>query len=357
VDLLADPARGRFIFDTGAADPNDLRVRYRVGMAGPIGAGAFGRDIDATPATVHWQQRSSAAGSPAAGIAQVDDSSTFANPPGQGAVTHTTVRAAEGQRPYLRLQADWTFTASGANRELRLDGLWIGALPAGALRIAGDFAKVVLRYCTLDPGGLDAMGALLPPCPLIVTGTIDELVIERCILPSVRVQGANAGIDRITISDSIVDATQPGSVGIAAARSEMNMSRCTLIAATLGTLCLDVEKLDATDTLVAGLADVTDLQSGCFRFSARAAGSRVPHPYESHVLDELERLFVSRRFGDPACATLSPRAPAPLHNGSEEGSEIGAFCGERGPIKFDSLRTKVEEYLPFGRLPAYLTEN
>lgn len=357
VDLLVDPARGRFIFDTGAGDPNDLRARYRVGMAGRIGAGAFGREIDATPATVLWQQRSSAAGTPAAGIAQVDDSSTFANPPGQAAVTKTIVRAAEGKRPYLRLLADWTFTASGSNRELVLDGLWIGALPAGALRIAGDFARVVLRYCTLDPGGPDAMGALLPPCPLVVTGTIDELVIERCILPGVRVQGANAGIDHITITDSIVDATQPGSVGVAAPRSEVTMSRCTLIASNLGTLCLDVEKLDASDTLVAGRADVTDLQSGCFRFSARGAGSRVPHPYESHVLDELERLFVSRRFGDPAYATLSPRAPAALLNGSEDGSEIGAFCGERGPIKFDSLRTKVEEYMPFGRLPAYHREN
>lgn len=357
VDLLVDPARGRFMFDTGTGDANDLRVRYRTGMAGRIGAGAFGREIDPAPSTVSWQQRSSAAGTPAAGIVQVEDSSTFGNPPGQAAVTHTIVRAAEGQRPYLRLLADWTFTASGNNRELMLDGLWIGALPAGAVRIAGDFKRVVIRYCTFDPGGLDAMGALIPACPLIVTGTIDELLIERCILPGLQVQGANAGIDHITIADSIIDATQAGSAGIAAPRSEVAMSRCTIVAASLGALCLDVEKLDATDTLIAGRADVTDLQSGCFRFSARGVGSRVPHPYESHELDELERLFVSRRFADPAYATLSPRAHAALRSGSEEGSEIGAFCGELGPIKFDSLRTKVEEYMPFGRLPAYLREN
>lgn len=357
IDLLIDPARGRFLFDTGAGDPLDLRVRYRVGMAAPIGAGAFARDIDPAPAAVHWQQRSSAPGVPANGIVQIEDSSTFENPPGQAGIVATTVRAAEGQRPYILLTADWTLAAAGANRELAIDGLWIGARPAARLRLGGDFGRVTLRWCTLDPGGADAMGAALPPCELVVTGTIDELVIERCILPGIRLEGANAGIDSISLSDSIIDASRPGSAGLAAPRSSVRMARCTVIGTTIDALALDVEKLDATDTLVAARADVTDLQSGCFRFSARGPGSRVPHPYAAHVVDDLERLFAARRFGDPAYATLAPGAPPPLREGSEEGSEIGAFCGERGPIKFDSLRTKVEEYMPFGRLPAYIREN
>jgi hypothetical protein len=270
---------------------------------------------------------------------------------------HTTLRAAEGQRPYVLLQANWQLSAAGANRELLIDGLWIGARPAAQLRIGGDFRRVTLRCCTLDPGGADAMGVPLPPCELVVTGTIDELVVERCILPGIRLQGANAGIDRITVSDSILDASQPGSSGLVAPRSHVQMARCTVIGPEIDALRLDVERLDATDTLVAARADVTDLQGGCFRFSARGPGSRVPHPYASHLVDDLQRLFASRRFGDPAYATLSPAAPAALRDGAEEGSEIGAFCGERGPIKFDSLRTKVEEYMPFGRLPAYIWEN
>jgi hypothetical protein len=357
VGLLIDPARGRFLFDTGAGDPNDLRVRYRVGMAAPIGAGALARQIDPTPPDVHWQHRSSAAGTPANGIAELEDSSTFDNPPDQLGVVATTLRAAESQRPYVRLQADWQLTAAGGNRELTIDGLWIGAQAGGNLLLGGDYRRVTIRYCTLDPGGVDAMGGVLPPCELVVTGMIDELVIERSILPSLRLQGSNAGIDHITFSDSIVDASRPGSVGIVAPRSSVAMSRCTVIGSAIGQLCLDVEKLDATDTLIAARADVTDLQSGCFRFSARGPSSRVPHPYASHEIDDLERLFASRRFGDPEYATLSPRAPAALLTGAEAGSEIGAFCSERGPIKFDSLRIKVEEYMPFGRLPAYIMEN
>ena len=357
VDLLIDPARGRFLFDTAANSPNDLRTRYRVGMAGPIGAGAFTREIDPTPPNVHWAQRSSAAGIPVNGIAEVDDSSTFDNPPNQLAVVDTTVRAAEGQRPFVLLSADWRFSAAGSNRELLLDGLWIGARPAGQLVLGGDFARVTLRYCTLDPGGLDAMGAVLPPCALVITGTIDELVIERCILPDLRLQGAAAGLDRLTISDSIVDASRTGSVGLVAPHSALTMKRCTVIGPAITATCVDVEQLDATDTLIAAVADVTDLQNGCFRFSARAAGSRVPHPYASHTLSEIERLFASRRFGDPAYATLAPQAPMVLLTGAEQGSEIGAFCAEIGPIKFDSLRTKVDEFMPFGRVPAFITEN
>ncbi len=357
VDLLIDPARGRFLFDTGAASPNDLRVRCRVGMAGPIGAGAFTREIDPTPPNVHWAQRSSAAGVPAGGIVEVDDSSTFANPPNQLAVVDAIVRAAEGQRPFVLLSTDWRFTAAGANRELVLDGLWVGARPAARLVLGGDFARVTLRYCTLDPGGLDAAGAVLPPCGLVITGTIDELVIERCILPGVSLQGVAAGLDRLTISDSIIDASRPGSTGLIAPRSNLTMTRCTVIGPAIAATCVDVEKLDATDTLIAAVADVTDLQTGCFRFSARAAGSRVPHPYASHTLTETPRLFASRRFGDPAYATLAPHAPAGLLTGAEQGSEIGAFCAEIGPIKFESLRTKVDEFMPFGRLPAFITEN
>jgi hypothetical protein len=357
IDLMVDPARGRFLFETGANQPADLRVRYRVGMAAPIGAGAFGRQIDPTSAAVHWQNQSSAVGVPANGIAEIDDSTTFTTPPNQLAVTATTIRVAESERPYIRLQADWRLEAAGNNRVLELDGLWIGTRPAGNLVIGGDYATVTLRHCTLDPGGLDAVGGLLPPCELVVTGTIDTLIIDRCILPSLRLQGAGAGIDRITITDSIIDASRPGSVGIIVPRAHLTMARSTVLAPAIGQLVLHVERINATDTLVAGLADVTDQQSGCFRFSARGIGSRVPHPYESHELYDLERIFASRRFGDPEYLTLSPRAPQFLLTGSEQESEIGAYCGELRPIKFDSLRTKVEEYMPIGRLANYSMEN
>ena len=357
VDLLVDPARGRFLFDTGAHDPATLRVRHRVGQALPIGAGAFVREVDERPPSVLWQGSSCAGGVPANGIVEIADSSSFVAPPDQPAVVDATVRAAEGQRPFLQLKADWTLGATGANRTLVLDGLWIGARPGGNVVLAGDWHVVTLRACTLDPGGLDAMGAILPPVSLVITGTIDQLVIQDSILPGLALLGAGANVDQIRVQDSIVDASRAGAPGLVAPRATLTLVRSTLIASAIDAPCLHVEALDANDSLIAGRADVTDLQRGCFRFSARGPGSRVPHPYESVTLAELERLFASRRFGDPEYATLSPRAPAALLQGSEQQCEIGATCAQINPVKLASLLAKVEEYLPFGRLPAIILEN
>lgn len=357
VDLLIDPARGRFLFDPGSGSPEDLRVDYRFGFGIAIGAGASDRRIGSEAATVHWQQGSSAAGLPIDGVVEIDDSSSFANPPDQTALTDLVLRAAEGARPYVALSGDWTLAASGNNRTLEIDGLWIGGQVGGQLRLGGDYARVTLRYCTLDPGGLDADGATLLPCGLVVEGTIDQLVIEKCILPGIILDGASPNIDTIAIRDSIVDAQQAGSSGIVVVRAHMTMERCTVIAKDIASLCLHVERIDATDSLVAGQVDITDLQAGCFRFSVRGPSSRVPHPYRSVLLDDGRALFASRRFGDPEYAALSLRAPATVATGSEEACEMGAYCAARRPIRFDGLRAKVEEYMPFGRLPAYIEES
>jgi hypothetical protein len=357
IALLFDPASGRFLFDPGAAAPDTLSCAYAIGMTAPVGAGAPGRSVGSAAATANWANRVMPGGVPAAGVLQLDDSSSFAAPANRLTITDLEIRAAEGQRPYVALNANWRLGASGSNRSLVIDGLWIGG-SAGQLRLEGDWARVVLRFCTLDPGGRDTMGAAIPPVGLLVAGTIDELVIERSILPGIRLAGANAGVDRLVLSDSIVDASVAAAAGgILLPRSLAEIRRSTLLGSGLASLVLDVEQLDASDTLIAGTADVTNLQAGCFRFSARGPASRVPHPYESHEITDLERLFRSRRFGDPHYLDLSPRVPETLLRGSQDGAEIGVLAGERRPIRADGLMTKIEEYLPFGRLPALIMEN
>jgi hypothetical protein len=129
---------------------------------------------------------------------------------------------------------------------------------------------------------------------------------------------------------------------------------------------LDVEELDASAALITGFADVTNTQKGCFRFSAvlrrrdpfnpASPHSRVPHPYESHWLDDASALFTSTRFGDPAFCQLSEAAGLPLSRGAENGSEIGAFSSLLNPIKRDSLQMKIREFAPFGLLPFFVYE-
>jgi hypothetical protein len=357
VDLFIEPERGRFVLDLQGNAANTVRVRYRSGLAAPIGAGAHGRDFDGPAPTDTWQGGSSAAGTPAAGVVEIIDSDTYPDPPDQPAVTDCTIYAREEQRPYVVLSDDWELTAAGDDRRLRLDGLWIGARAGGELVIDGNFERVDLRFCTLDPGGVDAANAVLPPLALVVTGFVEEMRIERCILATLRLLGGGASIERLVIEDSIIHARTPLATAIAAPRTHLTIRRSTVIGPAIDALTVDVERLDASDTLIAGRVDATDTQNGCFRFSARGPDSRVPHPYESQVVDELGRLFASRVFGDFRYAQLSPAAPEAVRRGAENGNEMGAFNAEIGATKLDSLRIKVDEYMPFGRLPNFAFQN
>lgn len=356
--LFVEPERGRFVLDPAPHGAAAVRVDYHAGMLAPIGAGAFARDVDGPPATLSWANGSTAAGTPANAIAEVADSRNYLDPPNQLAAVDSTVRAAADQRPYVVLNAkDWRLGAAAANARLRLDGLWIGARTAREVRLEGNFERVRLRYATLDPGGTDAVGSALPAVALTVTGFVEQLVIERCVLAGVRLQGAGAAIERIILRDSIVHARAAGAVALDVPTASVRMARTTVISNSLAAVALRAELLDATDSLVAGIVQIANTQAGCFRFSARAPGSVVPHPYRSHVVDDMQRLFASRRFGDPRYAQLSPAAPPALERGAENGSEIGAFCGALAPIKRDGLRSKVDEYMPFGRLPNFIIDN
>lgn len=358
VRLFVEPERGRFVLDHAPHGAAAVRVDYHAGLLAPIGAGAFARQIDGPAATAAWANGSSAAGTPASGVAEVADSRNYLDPPNQLAVLDCTVRAAEDQRPYVVLNAkDWRLGAAAANARLQLDGLWIGARAARVVRLQGNFERVALRYLTLDPGGADAVGGALPAVELVIEGFVEKLVIDRCVLACVRLQGAGASLERLILRDSIVQARGAGAVALDVPTASVRMARVTVIAESLAETALRAELLDATDSLLAGIVQVANTQAGCFRFSARAPGSSVPHPYRSHVVDDLPRLFASRRFGDPRYAQLSPAAPPELERGAENGSEIGAFCGALAPIRRDGLRAKVDEYMPFGRLPSFIIEN
>ena len=97
-------------------------------------------------------------------------------------------------------------------------------------------------------------------------------------------------------------------------------------------------------------------QSGCVRFSAFPTNSQVPRAYRSWPLIDSRSLFTSTRFGDPGYAQLSDVAPGEILRGGDNGTEIGAFNSQLNPIKLDSLRAKVDEFLPFGLIPLFITE-
>ncbi len=304
--LVVDPVRGRFLF-LGAAPAAGIRVAYHYGFPGPIGAGGHSRPAaESAPADFHHTGGGAivAAELPNDGVARIDDSATYGPLPNKLAVVDLAFGAADGERPYLELAADWILS-TGANEDSRLllDGLWIGARNPRAVVLRGDYEEVVLRHVTLDPGGplgrpdLDGVGGgvELPPVILWIEGQVERLVIESSITGPIATAGAGT-VERLEIRDSIVQSRDPGVAALALPLTEADLARSTVIGAA------ELLRLWATETLTTGVVDVTDIQRGCFRFSAAAAGSRLPRPYESHVLDDARPLFVSRRFGDPGFA-------------------------------------------------------
>jgi hypothetical protein len=329
-------------------------VTYYYGFAGEIGAGTYDRRgvEDHTPTQQHSDGGVLGPGDiDADGVTQINDNATYGPLANKLTVRSLVFQAANQRRPYLRLGQNWVLN-TGANQDatLLLDGLWLGADGDFAVVLRGDYAKVTLHSCTLDPGGLDAGGSPIARVPLIVEGRVQTLVVENSILGSVATRGGGV-VEVLCLSDTILQSVLPGGAdpdhALALPGTEADLLRVTVFGA------VDVNRLWASEVLVTGLVDVTDTQAGCFRFSAAPDGSRLPHPYQSQVLAAAQHIFTSQVFGRPGYAQLSETAPVELQRGAENGSEIGAFSSLLNPVRLDSLRAKVDEFMPFGLIPIF----
>jgi hypothetical protein len=234
-----------------------------------------------------------------------------------------------------------------------LDGLWVGAHSQSSIVLRGDFEKVSLRHVTIDPGGprsLDDSGDNIPHVTLSVEGNIELLTIESSILGPLHI--VNGGyIEKIEILDSIVQSRDDTIPALNLSAAELHLRRVTVIGN------VQAQCLWATDSLIAGHGNIENTQCGCFRFSAaKNDSSRLPRQYRSTWIEKPNLLFTSTRFGDAGYMQLSEAAPASIVRGAENSAEMGAFNALINPIKYDSLRAKVEEYMPFGLLPTYIFE-
>jgi hypothetical protein len=373
-ELIIDPERGRLLIidpPAGAA----VKVDYFYGFSGSVGAGGYDRAGSLVPPTVAPISGGGAIAAAAIalnGVTQINDSATYNALPALNPVQNVTIQAADRQRPYLQLtaaQANWEFIAP-ANQDatLTLEGLWVGGeanLAAAAVVLRGDYERVVIRHTTIDPGGIDAQSDPLPSVHLVVEGNVEELMIENSIVGPIRTQGGGL-VEKLRMRHSIVQSITAGTPALALPASDVELGwpqqgkapRTPGRQPTGVTIfgAVDVNRLFASEALITGVVDVTDTQAGCFRFSAALIGSRVPHPYESHFISDTAHFFTSRRFGDPGYAQLSETAPVGLLRGAEHGSEIGVFSHLFNPIKLDSLRVKVVEYMPFGLIPLFIYE-
>jgi hypothetical protein len=403
--VVIDPERGRFWFRTPPALPDKAWVPlYHYGFSSNIGAGNYDRRSDiVTGSSVELIPNGGAAQSgpvtmsipapPLSDVFQFTDNKTYLPDDDISGIEKVTYQAANFQRPYInRIVAggtEWVFEAAPKAivppgqpepetnlRNLTLEGLWLGIEQQGsgpiagpctpipaALVLEGVFDRVVIRHCTLDPGGEKAQITAgqceaIPFVRLVVRGNVEELIIESSIVGPVvedKLAGNTGTIQTLVIRDSIVQSIDPAnSAAIATELGLVDMQRVTVFGD------MKVNRLIASEALIQGVVKVTDNQHGCFRFSATNdhPDKRLPPQFESHLFKPSvpNHFFVSRRFGDPGYGQLSETAPEQIVRGAENRSEIGAFSSMLNPIKLDDLRAKVNEFMPFGLIAQFINE-
>lgn len=342
-----DPECGRIKF--GSPIHYRFKVNYCYGSPAEVGAGSYARhhvdsikphinvpeDITLNDLSIKDEKC----------VVQIDDSATYDFGDDYEIIDKLRIQAANEERPFVRLTEDLRLTTRSINAELTFDGIWIGAEDAHGIILEGDYEKVSIWNCTIDPGGRRTIHEIpkdVNQIPVVIKGHVELLQVKCSIIGPIRIidQGT---LGKLTVEDSIL---QTGTYDLQ--DSVLDLNRVTLLGE------LNAHTLYASNSLFEGRVTVVHQQAGCFRFSAAPEESVLPKQYEPVKQDRLTQYIVSKWPGDPDYARLVDSAPSILLRGGENGAEIGAFNSSLNSIKLESLKTKVNEFLPFGLIPIFI---
>lgn len=408
VDKLSiDPVLGRLAFPLAQDPPEDVFVTFHYGFSADLGGGPYERGAS-LPAPAAGQELIRVPDDQATiqnaldalndgGVVEITDSGRYEETVQVSVPAGATIelRAANGERPTLLLTADMEISG-GADASFTLNGLLVAAAPGGpeaTLRVAdvpgNELRRLSLRHCTLVPGQLlDVEGTpQRPEAPSLVAEILDlGIEIDHCIIGALRVEAGSA----VAVNDSIIDATEPWHVAIAAgdgvsAGGALTLRSCTVI----GKLYAESMDLVSNSILLAELAASGESwnvpvkalrkQDGCVRFSWTPPDAILPRRYrcqpDTAVAAEIDRIeratstkldaasraairaqveawlvpgFISRRYGLPAYMQLRRSAPLEIRAGADDESEMGAFHDLFQPQRETNLRVRLEEYLRLG---------
>jgi hypothetical protein len=272
-------------------------------------------------------------------VIQIEDSATYMESPvwpsilssgaARSSLRRLTIQAAESARPVLVLAAPWkTWTGDTPYEEITLRGLTLG----GALLTAPPAKAIRVQLCTVtDSEALITLGS---------AGQNTAAEVLRCVTAGLTLLGPGM----LSVRDSIVG----GGAGHSLLVQE---GTCELARVTVFGRC-SVRVLEATEVLFDGPVEVADRFRGCARYSRVPLDASLPRRHRL-VLGTPAR-FVSRERNDPAYARLASDCAVALVRGAEDGSELGAFHGERLAQRYEALARRLREYTPAGLVTGIL---
>jgi hypothetical protein len=378
-----DVQRGRIAFAVGE-EPEQVEVAFAYGFSADIGGGPYDRRAYmAGASSAAWSQTVAkgtavetlqqalgawdAANKPP-GVIEIADSGVYGGVvevelPADGSLV---IQAAEGRLPSVRLIGDLIVRAPNMGGRLTFNGLLI----EGAIELNGN-VKLDIAHCTLVPGRMltdDGEPWFMDRDSLVVAAAGEqtpEVTITSSIIGPIRLPDTAR---HLIIRDSVVQAFPIGGVerpAIAASDAGAEPGPSTTLERVTLLGPVNVRELTLASEVIFTAPVVTRRrQSGCVRFSYVPAGSQTPRRFHCQpdlalegIADPAERArirgrlvptFTTERFGNPAYAQLRLSCALEIRTGAESGSEMGAFSMLMQPQREANLRTRLEEYLPFG---------
>lgn len=401
--VAIDPELGRIAFAPDRAAPQTVLVSYCYGFPAEIGGGPYDRSerLALPPDQVTWQQTIGAGATdifglplrleqavaafnalpPGAvglivlagfGVADIDltGANAITVPPG----SQLWIVAAEaGLADWSPLRARYTLRgdidiigtdapAGPGDPPPQGRVMLSGVLLAGQIRSAGHVLSIGLQDCTLVPGRrLTRDGFPVDPgaAALTIATPGSDLTLDRCVTGAVRIDAAATA----RITDSIVDAAARWLVAYAGPDGfgeggTLHIEDSTVIgklrthALTLASNTIFLAHRPRYDHWDAAIW-CTRRQSGCVRFCCVPADALTPRQYrclpgDAALEAALEPQCVTLRYGRPSYALLSGDCPVAVWQGADDESQVGAYHLLFETQGVANLRTRFDEYLPFG---------
>ena len=342
--IAIDPVLGRIAFADAQSGPPLVTFHY--GFSDDVGGGEYDRtatfdallspieEVPVPHATIQDALNAVTAG----GVVEISNSGRYAETPtiNVNAGERVELRAANEHRPTIVLGGDLIINGA-ADSEVTLNGLLIAG---GTILVNGMLRALRLRHCTVLPSVNPSLAVDFPDV------TIE---IDHCITGALRVHERS----NVSITDSIVDATNEAAVAFAAANGTDAGGTLQIADSTVVGIVHTLELKLASNSIFMSDVRSEKKQSGCVRFCYLPLTSVVPRRYRCQPEQESDALrvkpqFTSLAYGDPGYGQLALRTAAQIRKGADDEAEMGAFHELYEPQRGTNLRIRLDEYLRFG---------
>jgi hypothetical protein len=399
--VAIDPVLGRIAFAADLPAPGAVTLDYNYGFPADIGGGPYDRSsrLPLDRSTVTWSRIIGAGATDIFGVpltladavaefnaqqsgavglivladfmvADIDltGPNAIQVPPGSqlwivGAEVHGA-GAWTPTRSRVTLRGDIDVIGADAPNDATQGQLFLsGLLIAGTLRASGRALGIALQDSTLVPGrALTPRGLPVGPGePSLVTESAGgTLTLDRCIAGPVLVHAAASA----RVTNSVIDATARWRVAYAGPDfmgegGSLHVEDSTIIGKLrthrlpLASNTIFLARRPVHDPWAAAIW-CTRRQSGCVRFCFVPGDAITPGQYrclpgvDTSLEYALAPQFVSLRYGSPSYALLSGDCPVAVWQGADDESQVGAYHLLYETQGVGNLRTRVDEYLPFG---------